>query len=271
MAQWNTANGSLQAFNKTLFEAQVPADRHGNIISGDYYLDIAKGKIPGATVVFLSGRNTSVNTAILPSTIWNAGQTLNYPWTVWNTGANNMVISSNSVLDIGTVTLVGLDSNYVEQTETITINDGTPVTSTKKFLRLNSAVYQNNTGNAGQINIRYANSAGTIVGRIDPGQGITSMSIYTVPAGHTAFSVYGDFSVNKNESAQLISRWRFYGGSFLTVYSIEVYQQAYSALPPIPGAIPEKTDIENACDSVGTNGSRVYSNQQLLLIQNDLL
>lgn len=271
MAQWNSANGSLQTFNKTLFEAQIPADRHGNIISGDYYLDIAKGKIPGASVVFISGKNPSVNTSLLPCSIWNVGQTQNYPWSVWNTGANNIVISSNNAADIGTVTIVGLDTNYAEQTETVTINDGTPVTSTKKFLRVNSAIYQNNAGNAGEINLRYANSAGTIVARINPGAGTTSMAVYTVPAGHTAFSYYGDFSVNKNESAELNAKWRFYGGSFITVYAIEVYQQAYSALPPIPGAIPEKTDIENVCDHVGTNGSRVFSNQQLLLIQNDLL
>ena len=147
-------------------------------------------------------------------------------------------------------------------------------TGTDRFLRLNSAYYISGNGayNVGQINIRTVSSTGTIVGRINANIGQTSMSIYTIPAGYTGFSVFGDFSVNKNEGAELNARWRLFGGGFITVYAIELYQQAYSAMPPIPGAIPEKTDIDNVAYYVTTpNGTRVYSNQQIILVHNDLL
>lgn len=275
MAIFNTANGSYQTHNHTLFEAQIPADRRGNPISGNYFLDIAKGKIPGASVVFISGKNPSVNTSVAPCTVWNGSTTSSYPWDVWLNGANTIFAVSNSALDVGTLTINGLDANYNHISQTITLAGLTSAnTDGTKFIRVNSALYQSNTNNNsnhGAIELRYGNTAGTIIGKIEVAQGITSMAIYTVPAGHTAFTVYGDFSVNKNEGAELNARWRLFGGSFFTVYAIELYQAAFAALPPVPGAIPEKTDIDNSSRNVTTNGTRIYSNQQLILIDNTQL
>jgi len=55
------------------------------------------------------------------------------------------------------------------------------------------------------------------------------------------------------------------------VYATEIYQQFIVATPPVPGAIPEKTDIDNQIFLVSSNGTRVYSNQQLILVKNNAL
>lgn len=265
MSTWNELTQDCLNNNKTLHETSLVVDRRGNAISGSYFLDVSKGKIPGSSNVFIGGRNRQVpnNTA---ATIWNYGGL--YPWSAWNAGAGTLSLASNNALDTGIVVLLdGLDSNYNIQTEVITVNDGSPVVSTKSFLRLNSATVIGSKACVGVIDI---SRNGTVVGRINPDKQSTSMSIYTVPAGYTAFSVWGDFSILGNNSAEMQAFWRFYGGVFIGVYATEVTGTTYQSTPPLPGAIPEKTDIDNRVN-YGTNNLTASSNQQLLLVNNNYL
>lgn len=235
------------------------------IRTGNFNLDVSRGAIPGHTNVFLGGRNRGVanNT---PATIWNVGGL--YPWSAWDAGAGTLSIVSTNALDTGiTVLLDGLDSNYNIQTEIITVTDGTPVITTKSFLRLNSATNIGSKASVGTINI---SRNGTVVARINADKQSTSMSIYTVPAGYTAFSVWGDFSILGSNSAEMQAFWRFHGGVFIGVYATEVTGTTYQSTPPLPGAIPEKTDIDNRV-AYGTNNLTASSNQQLLLIENTYL
>ena len=270
-AQFRKDTQQFLGDNKTLFEVYLPGTRHGDIISGSYALDIAKGRIAGHSVAFISGKAPSVASSDVPKTVWNVdGAT--YPWSAWNSTDHFIFLASDSASDTGTVLLSGLDNNYNPLTTTVVLTGTTPVSTTVKFKRLNSAIIISNTvTNVGTINIRTVSSSGTIVGRILPAEGQTSMGIYTIPAGFTGFSVYGDFSVSRNNAAQLAVRWRFFGGPFITVYRTEVYQQAFVANPMIPGAIPEKTDLDNMVQYVENAGTRVYSNQQLILVDNNFL
>lgn len=235
------------------------------------YFAIAKGEVSDNSVVFISGKNNQVDAATVPETIWNVGGA--YPWSAWNGAGKTIYIASSSVSDVYNVILSGLDENYNPLTHVVTLSGTTTVdTGVVKFKRLNSAFYMDSgASNVGIVTIRVDSAAGTVVGQMAAGQAATSMAIYTVPAGYTAYSVYGDFSCNKNENAELNARWRFFGSSFITVYATEVYQQHISTLPPVPGAIPEKTDIDNQVALVSNNGTRVYSNQQLILVKNTAL
>jgi len=234
------------------------------------YFAIAKGEVSDSSVVFLSGKNPQVDAATVPETIWNVGGL--YPWSAWNGGGKTLYVASTSASDTYFVQLSGLDANYNQITETLTLQGTTHVATTQDFYRLNSAIYlDGSASNIGNIEVHIGSTTGTIVARIDAGQGNSSMSIYTVPAGYTAYSVYGDFSCNKNENAQLNARWRFFGTSFITVYATEIFEQFIVATPPVAGAIPEKTDIDNQVALVANNGTRVYSNQQLILVKNDAL
>ena len=234
------------------------------------FFAISKGEVSDSSVVFISGKNPSVDAATVPETVWNVGGV--YPWSAWNGGSKTLYIASSSTLDTYQVLINGLDNNYNQISEVVTLNGTTHVTSVSTYYRLNSAIYlDGNAANLGTIDIHVDSSVGTVVARIDAGQGNTSMSIYTVPAGYTAYSVYGDFSCNRNENAQLNARWRFFGTSFITVYATEIYEQFIVANPAAPGAIPEKTDLDNQVALVANNGTRVYSNQQLILVKNNAL
>lgn len=235
------------------------------IRTNNFLLDVSAGRIPGYSNVFIGGRNRQVpnNTE---QTLWNYGGL--YPWTAWDGGAGPLTLVSNSALDTGIVILLdGLDINYLPQTEVIVVNDGASVTSTKSFIRLNSATNIGSKPCVGTILIR---RNGTVVGQINADKQSTSMSIYTVPAGYTAFSVWGEFAILGGAYAEVRSLWRFYGGVFVGVYATEMSGASYQAIPPLPGRIPEKTDIDNRV-AVGTNNLTASSNQQLLLIKNDYL
>lgn len=237
----------------------------------DINLEIAKGNLPGHSVVFISGKHPSVSNTGTPTTVWN--NTANtYPWSVWDSGAASIYLSSSSTSDTQTLLLTGLDASYNLITKLVTLTGTTAVnTGVTTFLRLNSAIIVSGTPAVGTINLHYGSAVGSVIGRILPLATTTSMAIYTVPAGFTAFSYYGDFSVNKGNQAELAIKWRFFGLPFLTVYQTEVYEQFIISSPPIPGAIPEKTDLDNMVQAVDNAGSRVYSNQQLLLIDNRYL
>ena len=235
------------------------------IRTGNFNLDVSRGAIPGHTNVFLGGRNRSVanNTE---ATIWNVGGL--YPWSAWDAGAGKLSLVSSSASDTGIIILLdGLDADYKLQTEVVVVNDGTPVVSTKNFIRLNSATNIGSKACVGNISISIR---GTVIARVNADNQSTSMSIYTVPAGHTAFSVWADFGILGSNSAELRALWRFHGGVFIGVYATPVTGQSYQAMPPLPGAIPEKTDIDNRV-ALGTNNLEVSSNQQLLLIENTYL
>lgn len=235
------------------------------IRTNNFVFDVARGAIPGHSIVFLGGHNRSVSNNTEAS-IWNVGGL--YPWSVWDSGAGNLSILSTNAADTGiTLLLDGLDSDYRLQTEVLVGNGLTPVLSTKQFIRLNSATNIGNKAIVGTVNIR---KNGTNVARITPEKQSTSMSIYTVPAGYTAFSVWGDFGILATASAELRAYWRFFGGVFIGIYATTITGQSYQATVPFPGKIPEKTDIDNRV-AQGTNNLEASSNQQIVLIENTYL
>lgn len=272
MSQFRTDQDQFDPAMRHRFEVNMLATRDGGVVEhsnplpiADRMLAISKGLVPGHSVVFIGGRNRQVanNTA---ASIWNVGGL--YPWSAWNGGAGTLTLSSDNAADTEiTILLDGLDSNYNIQTEVIIVNDGTPVTSTKSFFRLNSAT---NIGSKACIGIISIRRNGTVVGQIKPDKQSTSMAIYTVPAGHTAFSVWGEFAILGNNSAEMQAYWRPHNGVFIGVYATEVTGTSYQSTPPLPGAIPEKTDIDNRV-AYGTNNLTASSNQQLLLVDNNYL
>jgi hypothetical protein len=84
-----------------------------------------------------------------------------------------------------TITIQGLDANYNEISEVITMDGDDAVLSLKSFLRVNSAFLT--TAGSGQTN------AGEITGTIssdiqfyiEANEGQSHQTMYTVPAGHT--------------------------------------------------------------------------------------
>lgn len=161
-----------------------------------------------------------------------------------------------------TVTVVGLDENWAEASETLTMNGTTASTaSTTTFLRVfrayiaTSGAYATATqaSSTGQITVR-AESAGTTFAIIDKTkypQGQSEIAAYTVPANKKAFITSIAATVETSKPAELILMQRQNADTIAAPFSpARLVQhwpglQAPFSLKPITplGPFPAKTDL----------------------------
>ena len=229
-------------------------------------LAIAKGNSLGHSFVHKSGYNPQVDSNTDPETLWTAGGL--YPWEQFTT-ARTVYISSNSLLDNGQVIIDGLDDNFNVIKETLPIVGTQVATSTKAYRRVNALIFvDGSTNNVGTINARVGSSLGVIVSQIYPTFGVSVSATYTVPSGYTAYILVGDFSVQKNEGAQVQFKVRAFGSSFRLSHLSESFQNTYRYDFPIPLPLSEKSDLDVLVYQVETNGTRVSANFDLILVDN---
>ena len=237
----------------------------GQYILRDSYLSIAQGQIDGYSVVHVTGYNPDVDTAS-DETVWAAGGL--YPWSVWDS-TRAVTVVSTSASDQGSVVVSGLDADFNPITEEINCAGLTPTTGTTQFKRVNSAVYKNGAANnAGTITLT---GNGNTIGLITAGIGQTLNGIYTVPAGHTAYILSGDFSVHKNQDSQVRFFVRPFGQSFRIAHIGEVFENVYRYDFVAPLAMTEKSDLDVHAALVETNNTKVCTNFTMILVRNDAL
>ena len=226
-------------------------------------LQIAQGLVAGTKSVFKFGFNTTLGTT--EETVWSGSTLYAYP-----TSASTMTVSSGSVLDTAagtgarTVTISGLDASYNEQSETVTLNGQTAVTTVGTYIRMNRAfvVTAGSTATA-QGNIYVGTGAVTtgvpanIYAQMLVGDNQTLMALWTVPAGYTGYleSAYinaGDTSASQSIIAKFVQRQL--GGVFRVASKVALHDGIGNFFDAIPPSFPEKTDLEvRAVSSAGTN------------------
>ena len=146
---------------------------------------VALGIVPGFTGFRKFGMNDSVAGTSTLQEVWPIGTPRTLP-----AAAAVCAVSSDDVNDDGspastgalTLTIEGLDANYLEISETITLNGTTTVNTTKSFLRINRA-YVATSGsskfNEGNITITIG---GATQAYVEAEEGQTHQCMYTVPA-----------------------------------------------------------------------------------------
>jgi len=237
----------------------------GQYLLRDSYFSIAQGQVGGYSLVHVTGYNPDIDLAA-DETVWSAGGL--YPWSLWNS-ARVVTVVSTSASDTGSVVVSGLDANYNPAVEDINFNGTTSGTGSVQFKRVSSAVYKDSgANNVGTITLT-ANS--TTVGVIEPSVGQTLNGIYTVPAGHTAYMLTGDFSVHKAKDAQIRFFVRPFGESFRVVHIGEAYQNTYRYDFVVPVKLTEKTDVDIQATLVETNNTPVSTNFSMILVDNNAI
>ena len=232
--------------------------------SEPFELQIARGQIPGHSQVHKFGAvpAMSINTT---GTVWDVNDTL-YPWSSWTTAGTLTVDRVNAADAAKTITIIGLDANYNEISENVTLTNATGNPTTKSFIRVYRAYMYNGSGtNAGNINIKKST---VTIARISANKGQTLMSVYTVPAGYTGYLAQGTMTVQAGADATGDMFVR-YGGevAFRIGHSFEV-SDLYNYEFTVPVRIPEKSDIDVRA-SVRSNNARVTAAFDLILIKND--
>lgn len=232
-------------------------------LSNSYYADVARGRIFGASVVHKFGRNSDVGTAF--EDIWETGGVYSWP-----TSASTLEAISTDANDTAagtgarTVTIEGLDADFNEISETITMNGVSASSATAlSFLRVNrayvvqSGAYSSTTSgsNIGNITIRVSGAGATQATiQVDAlaGKGQTEIARYTVPAGKVAFvkSVFINVDSTKNAATIAFFQRRsadtivapFTSKRLVVEFDGVLGETALAPTTPI-GPFPAKTDL----------------------------
>lgn len=257
---YDTVSGEYKGL---LFHSEAP-----QVCSQDYLLSMAEGDITGHTSFTKYGKVAGVNNLLVDVWAGEGGTASKYVFPPSAIQFN--VVSSSTSDDLGStgiekIMISGLDANYAEQTEEITMDGTTPVTTSKSFIRINGC-YATQAGSAGVAvgTITVKNTANTITySAINIGLTACRSLIYTVPAGKTLYltsitvaSGAGGNAIKLN-AVTFTPKYRLFGstvflpaGEFLSI-NVETIRPL-----EVPAKFPEKTDIKMSVqgdyDSGGT-------------------
>lgn len=152
-------------------------------------LEIARGNVPGISLIRKFGRNPAVGGV---EDVWTVGGVYPFPQAALpiriRVGGNVLDVAGG--LNARAITIQGLDGNFDEIEEVIiTAGAAQSAETVASYFRVFRAFVTDVGGygntNAGDINIE--TNAGTLLARIGTGLGQTQMAIYTVPAGQQGF------------------------------------------------------------------------------------
>ncbi len=239
---------------------------------------ISFGQIAGTGHIDKFGTNPTIGTTA--HTVWfGDGISADY---VFPTAASVMKISSASTNDTSagtgarTVHIAGLDVNYLEIDETITMNGQTAVNSTKSYLRIhrmkvvtagtlltNAGIIYAGTGDVttGKPAVRYS----SIPYANGQGSGQTANAFYTVPANKTAYLQVLEASLASNKVGGVIFQVRPFGEAFQAKHFASLYQGTITKNFLTPQKIEAKSDIRVQAFVGSTTGAFSASFEMLLI------
>ena len=223
-------------------------------------LHVKRGYVQGHEHVHKFGFNTSVTTSA--TLIWNGGGDYTYP-----TSAAQLGVVGTSTTDNSQITIQGVDGDYNEVSNIVTLNGTTTVTTSASYLRAYRAFVSDDNEPAGDVTIRHS---GDVVAIISEDEGQTLMATYTVPAGYTAYLyqlVFGGAAEVANKYMTIRLKVREQGGIFRTQAKYTTAAQTFEETMVFPLVFPEKTDIEITAQS-SSQVQQASAMFDLLLIKN---
>ena len=229
----------------------------------NYGLGVAKGQFDDITHIHKFGAvpAMSQNTT---GTIWDVNDTT-YPWSAFDTAGTLSIPAVNASDNGKSIVLVGLDNDYLELTETVTVSSSGATTTTQSFKRIFRAYVTNGSiTNVGDIVVQ---KGGTTVATIKAGKAQTLMAVYTVPAGKTGYILKGVATCQAGADATGDMFVRYFGqDSFRVGHTFEVSGTGGEYLYDfgVPVKIPAKSDIDVRC-SVRSNNARVTAAFDIIL------
>ena len=263
MAQWNKQDQAYRVQDTTNFEVVMIADEDGNPINSfgaASNIPIAGGQIAGYNYVHKFGANTALSNQDF-ETIWD-GSNL-YPWATMDTTATTLTTNAETGNNGAEITIQGLNENWELTTEVLTL-DGTAQTTSNSWKR----VFRGFVSGSQAITADFTLSkSATVVLQIGVEAQQTLMSLYTVPAGKTAYLFNLDCTTLKNEQITVKVKARLFEKIFRTKHIFQVAGVHYNHTFTVPLYFPEKTDIELRAKG-GAAGLDAYAHFDMILVDN---
>jgi hypothetical protein len=178
----------------------INASTSGNlqVTDAENGLAIAKGEVGGTSFIHKFGNAPDFDIADGLVTIWDgANDAINTPMQYVYSATNDIdSISSSDNGDTQDIEIIGLDINYNEVTQTVTLTGQTTATLSTPLLRVFRMINRGSTSTSGFVYC-YINGATVVSGVpstasdvravINNGNNQTSMAVYTIPAGKTGY------------------------------------------------------------------------------------
>lgn len=241
------------------------------ILTKEYFLEIQRGNVLGQSATTVLGVDNSIGT-----TKQIVGLVDDGPLYAYQTSAQSLEILSSDVDDtasgsgVRTILIEGLDNDYNKQSETITLNGTSTVALIKTYIRVNRMVSQtwgSTESNEGRITLRLSGD-GDVQSFIEANTNISRISVYTVPKGVTGFLWETNVSTGKGKDIAAVFSARKFGGGFIEIVEVPIYQSSNPASSVIPTTIIEKSDIQILVTSSNPN-TTVFVSMALQLIDNE--
>lgn len=224
---------------------------HVDIDSPHAGLEIAAGQSQNLSSINVFGFNRAIGTEF--ETIWEYGGAYPFP-----TSSSTLSVVSDSASDTMGVLISGLDEDYAEIYDVVTLNGLTPVSTTNAFFRVNSAVILAGS-NVGNISISHGSD---VVQYIGAGLGLTQSCVYTVPAGKDLYLFRISMTsgtVNPNKYITYRNVVTNSAGRTLRVAEGTFQNNQQNFDRQIPFRIAEKTDFSfEAKSSSGDNELSIF-------------
>jgi hypothetical protein len=201
-------------------------------VTGQYFPDgvllASAGQIRGLTAIDKFGINTAIGCGT-EEDIWANGGTITLLTSAETIDVSSSSCNDTSVCGLGarTVTIEGLDNNFLEQKEMICLTGATPVTTNKSFIRINRAYVEcvgSGGVNAGNITLTPTCTCAAVQAYIGACLGQTEKTQYTVPANKTLYLSGFFANVAQGDKAVIKILTRENGKSWRVKRQLNIYQ-----------------------------------------------
>jgi len=194
----------------------------------DYFSEVAMGKRQGRTTWNKWGYNPNI-AASTTELIWSHSN----GWTRLASPSTLTFVSDSTQDAVGgtgtsTILVYGMDENYDESFEIVTLTGTTPVTTSINYLGVNRmAVYQSGTNevNVGTIQAYETGTPANVQAEIPVGEGSSQQCLFFVPINHTALIDWLYINVNKTSGGSspkiTVKIWTY---SYVTNSKYEVFR-----------------------------------------------
>lgn len=245
-----------------------------------FWLAAEMGALEGIRVKDKFGLNLDVDINSTPEDVWSLGG-IYTGFPVTGT-AETLEIFSSDAADTAagtgarTVVIEGLNFDYDEITETVTLNGTTGVLTTQEFWRVNRAFVEtagSGEANAGNITIRMSTTTANLMAELPAGTSQTQQTSFTVPRNHSAYIFNFQSSLVRSNGAagsgQISIRVRDNIDGVFRARRLYAISDGQGVASPLDIKIPERSDIVIRVDSVSDNNSQVIGEYQFYLIRDN--
>ena len=208
--------------------------------SEPFELQVSRNQVGWHYPLFKYGYNPLIIN--VNETIWDGGGIYSYPASAL---AMTVTSAGGATDEDVRVTVIGLDTDWKEVQQEVTLDGSGVATTTQTFRRVFRAYVSGDQSPTGNITIA---NGGTTYAQITLGENQTLMAVYTVPAGHTFYLTNGTATHGTGTSGGVYMTVRFmlreFGGVFRTATKIDIVESEVLFPFTFPLRIPEKSDIE---------------------------